>query len=71
MRNRRYTIAVLTCGSDPSPSATVFVLSCAALPEIGGQDGSGQGLRGELDGDCGVAGTGCADVFDMVSRKTA
>ena len=61
--------AVLTCGSDPSRDATVFVLSCAALPETGAQDGAGQGLRGELDGDSSTAGTGCADVFDMLSRK--
>ena len=46
-----------------------LVLSWAALPETGGQDGVGQGLRGELDGDSGAAGTGCADVFDMLSRK--
>ena len=65
----RDTVAVLTCGSDPSPSATVFVLSCAALPETGGQDGADQDLRGELDGDSGAAGTGCADVFDMLSRN--
>ena len=30
---------------------------------------SGPGLRGELDGDNGAAGTGCADVFDRLSRK--
>jgi hypothetical protein len=63
---RRYTVAVLSCGSDPSPNATVFVLSRPALPETGGQDGAGQGLRGELDGDSGAVGTGCAD---MLSRN--
>ena len=46
-----------------------LVLSWAALPETGGQDGVGQGLRGELDGDSAAAGTGCAGVFDMLSRK--
>ena len=45
------------------------MLSCAALPETGAQDGAGQGLRGELDGDSSTAGTGCADVFGMLSRK--
>ena len=38
--------AVLTCGSDPSPGATVFVLSCATLPPTGGQDGQARPVRG-------------------------
>src|SRR5204862_375323 len=55
--SRRYTVAVLTCGSVAERIRLCALLP--ALPMTGGEDGAGQDLHGELTGTAARSG-GCA-----------